>query len=162
MSTPGIRTGKPRAAKAEHVHLTTAPPGWPLHLFKFGSNPLNWFHDPLIEVWKCWSKRLRDWISIYLLHLIPPLSPFLSVCFSTVFFPFFRRVILSSTQGCNLPLLSIHLFNKYLRHNCYASRIVPVSGEAKMNELDTFPFLLELTCLEGSQKTSNPRNEWNC
>ena len=29
MSTPGIRTGEPRAAEAEHVHLTVAPPGWP-------------------------------------------------------------------------------------------------------------------------------------
>ena len=29
MSTPGIRTGEPRAAKAERAHLTAAPPGWP-------------------------------------------------------------------------------------------------------------------------------------
>ena len=29
MSAPGIRTSKPRAAKAEHAHLTAAPPGQP-------------------------------------------------------------------------------------------------------------------------------------
>ena len=29
MSAPGIRTGQPRAAEAEHVHLTAAPPGQP-------------------------------------------------------------------------------------------------------------------------------------
>ena len=29
MSIPGIRTGEPRAAKAERAHLTTAPPGQP-------------------------------------------------------------------------------------------------------------------------------------
>ena len=29
MSAPGIRTGKPWAAKAERWHLTAAPPGWP-------------------------------------------------------------------------------------------------------------------------------------
>ena len=32
MSTPGIRTGEPRAAKAERAHLTAAPPGRP-HIF---------------------------------------------------------------------------------------------------------------------------------
>ena len=30
MSAPGIRTGEPKAAKAEHVNLTAAPPGQPL------------------------------------------------------------------------------------------------------------------------------------
>ena len=30
MSAPGIRTGKPRATKAEREHLSAAPPGWPL------------------------------------------------------------------------------------------------------------------------------------
>src|SRR3712207_9455770 len=30
MSTPGIRTGGPWAAKAERAHLTTVPPGRPL------------------------------------------------------------------------------------------------------------------------------------
>ena len=33
MSTPGIQTGKPRAAEAERVHLTAAPPGRPPALF---------------------------------------------------------------------------------------------------------------------------------
>ena len=31
MSTPGIRTGEPRAAEAERANLTAAPQGWPLH-----------------------------------------------------------------------------------------------------------------------------------
>ena len=30
MSAPGIWTREPQAAEAELVHLTTAPPGWPL------------------------------------------------------------------------------------------------------------------------------------
>ena len=35
MSAPGIQTGKPQAAEAERVHLTTAPPRQPLKfLFK--------------------------------------------------------------------------------------------------------------------------------
>ena len=27
---PGIQTGEPQAAEAEHMNLTTAPLGWPL------------------------------------------------------------------------------------------------------------------------------------
>ena len=30
MSAPGIQTGEPRAAEAEHANLTTVPPGQPL------------------------------------------------------------------------------------------------------------------------------------
>ena len=33
MSAPGIQTGKPRDADAEHVHLTALPPGQPLSKF---------------------------------------------------------------------------------------------------------------------------------
>ena len=32
MSTPGIQTGEPQATKAEHAHLTAAPPGRPLNV----------------------------------------------------------------------------------------------------------------------------------
>ena len=36
MSTPGIRTGEPRAAGAECAHLTTEPPGQPLSYYYTG------------------------------------------------------------------------------------------------------------------------------
>lgn len=56
--------------------------------------------------------------------VLPPNPPLFFLSYGhTVYFPFFNGVfndvILLSTQGCNLHIvcLSIHLSNKYLRHN---------------------------------------------
>ena len=75
MSTPGMRSYDPWAAKVEHAHLTTVPPGGPL-LSLFGKCDhlnLQRFPDPLNQILPSHLSRFSSRVSLALetFHVTP-------------------------------------------------------------------------------------------
>ena len=74
-STPGIWTGEPWAAKAECAHLTAAPPGYPIVLFKIIDRYFSsWEMTDLVcclifssDIWQLFSFGDATESSIYLI-----------------------------------------------------------------------------------------------